>query len=307
MSANQMNKGREKSLPLNSQSKILELKNITKRFGPVIANDNVSLDVIEGTIHGIVGENGAGKSTLMSILFGFYQSASGIIKGFNKEEIDYLMPVDKYIGGIEHAILHLLYSRLFMKALGFNNKTFNIEEPFTGLFTQGMVCHETFKDQNNNWISPEEIEIRDKKYYKKNEPNTKIIVGPSESMSKSKKNVIEPESIINNYGADSVRLFILSDSPPEKDVQWSEQGMISSFKFVQKLWILHSKIKKKLSNKSNFIKEDLELNTFTNKLINKITENLESFSYNVIIANMYETYNFLTRYIKKKSFNLRCP
>ena len=218
--------------------------------------------------------------------------------GFNKKEIDYWMPVDQYIGGIEHAILHLLYSRFFMKALGFNNKTFNIEEPFTGLFTQGMVCHETFKDQNNNWISPEEIEIRDKKYYKKNEPNTKIIVGPSESMSKSKKNVIEPESIINNYGADSVRLFILSDSPPEKDVQWSEQGMISSFKFVQKLWILHSKIKKKLSNKSNFIKEDLELNTFTNKLINKITENLESFSYNVIIANMYETYNFLIKHIE---------
>ena len=219
--------------------------------------------------------------------------------GFNQEEIDYWMPVDQYIGGIEHAILHLLYSRFFMKALGFKNKTFNIEEPFKGLFTQGMVCHETYKDKNNNWVSPDEIEIRDKKYYLKNEPNSKVIVGPSESMSKSKKNVIDPENIINNYGADSVRLFILSDSPPEKDVQWSEQGMASSFKFVQKLWILHTKIKAKLSNKNDTINEDLEFNKFTNQLINKITLNLDSFSYNVIIASMYETYNFLNKHIEK--------
>ncbi len=219
--------------------------------------------------------------------------------GFNQEEINYWMPVDQYIGGIEHAILHLLYSRFFMKALGFKNKNFNIEEPFTGLFTQGMVCHETYKDQNNNWISPEEIEIKDKKYYKKNDQNSKVIVGPSESMSKSKKNVIDPENIIENYGADSVRLFILSDSPPEKDVQWSEQGMVSSFKFVQKLWLLHSKIKDKLSNKNDLRDEDLEFNKFTNQLINKITDNLESFSYNVIIANMYETYNFLIKHIEK--------
>ena len=219
--------------------------------------------------------------------------------GFNQQEIDYWMPVDQYIGGIEHAILHLLYSRFFMKALGFKNKKFNIEEPFKGLFTQGMVCHETYKDQNNNWISPEEIEIREKKYYKKNDPNSIVIVGPSESMSKSKKNVIDPESIINNYGADSVRLFILSDSPPEKDVQWSEQGMVSSFKFIQKLWMLHSKIKNKLSDKSDVKDEDLEFNKFTNQLINKISGNLESFSYNVIIAGMYETYNFLIKHIEK--------
>ena len=220
--------------------------------------------------------------------------------GFNQEEIDYWMPVDQYIGGIEHAILHLLYSRFFMKALGFNNKAFNLNEPFKGLFTQGMVCHETYKDQNNNWLSPDEIEIKDKKYYKKNDPKSSVIVGPSESMSKSKKNVIDPENIISNYGADSVRLFILSDSPPEKDVQWSEQGMVSSFKFIQKLWILHSKIKIKLLDKNSLIEEDLNLNKFTNHLIKKITENLENFSYNVIIANMYETYNFLIKHVEKK-------
>ena len=218
--------------------------------------------------------------------------------GFNADEIKYWMPVDQYIGGVEHAILHLLYSRFFMRSIDYKNEGFNIKEPFDGLFTQGMVCHETYKDQNNNWVSPEEIEIIDKKYYKKNEKDSKIIVGPSESMSKSKKNVIDPENIINDYGADSVRLFILSDSPPEKDVQWSEQGMVSSHKFIQKLWMLHLKIKRKLSE-NNELPDDLELNKFTNQLIHKITNNLESFSYNVIIANMYETYNFLIKYIEK--------
>ena len=219
--------------------------------------------------------------------------------GFDLKDINYWMPVDQYIGGVEHAILHLLYSRFFMRSINYKNENFNIKEPFDGLFTQGMVCHETYKDQNNNWISPEEIEVKDKKYIKRNDPNSKIIVGPSESMSKSKKNVIDPENIINNYGADSVRLFILSDSPPEKDVQWSEQGMISSYKFVQKLWMLHLKIKKKLSIKNHKIEKNLELNKFTNQLINKITNNLENFSYNVIIANMYETYNFLTKKIEQ--------
>ncbi len=220
--------------------------------------------------------------------------------GFNIEDINYWMPVDQYIGGVEHAILHLLYSRFFMRSINYKNKNFKIKEPFDGLFTQGMVCHETYKDENNNWLSPEEIELKDKKYHKINDPKSIVNVGPSESMSKSKKNVIDPENIINNYGADSVRLFILSDSPPEKDVQWSEQGMLSSHKFIQKLWALHLKIKKKLSNKNIKIKHDLELNRFTNQLIQKITNNLESFSYNVIIASMYETYNFLNKYIEKE-------
>ena len=117
-------------------------------------------------------------------------------------------------------------------------------------------------------------------------------------MSKSKKNVIDPEFIIKNYGADSVRLFILSDSPPEKDVQWSEQGMISSYKFIQKLWSLHKEIKIKISNE-NKEKQNNEIDKFTNQIISKITINLEKFNYNVIIANMYESYNFLIDFIKK--------
>ena len=218
--------------------------------------------------------------------------------GYNKEDIDYWMPVDQYIGGVEHAILHLLYSRFFMKALGYKNDNFKFSEPFEGLFTQGMVCHETYKDQNNNWVSPDEIEFVGNEFQKKNNPSQKIKVGPSESMSKSKKNVIDPENIINNYGADAVRLFILSDSPPEKDVQWSEQGMVASYKFLQKLWMLHKKIKEKINDNIKITEQNLSLEKFTNQMINKITSNLEGFNYNVIIANIYETYNFLNKEIE---------
>ena len=167
--------------------------------------------------------------------------------GFNIDEINYWMPVDKYIGGVEHAILHLLYSRFFMQALSFKNENFRITEPFKGLFTQGMVCHETYKDPENNWVSPDEIITVDGSKYLKKDTTKKIKVGASESMSKSKKNTIDPEKIIENYGADAVRFFILSDSPPEKDVQWSEEGIVSSYKFIQKLWNLNSKIVNEIS------------------------------------------------------------
>ena len=225
--------------------------------------------------------------------------------GFNQEEVNYWMPVDQYIGGVEHAILHLLYSRFFMQALSYKSDNFKLKEPFDGLFTQGMVCHETYKDQQNNWLSPEEVISDDgKKFYKKKNLSEKVIVGPTESMSKSKKNTIDPENIIKNYGAESVRLFILSDSPPEKDVQWSDQGMMASFKFVQKLWTLNSKILGKIKNNEKETDKGNHLIKFTNQLIYKVTQNLEKFHYNVIIANLYEMYNFLTKEtdkpIKKK-------
>ena len=217
--------------------------------------------------------------------------------GFNKEEIDYWMPVDQYIGGVEHAILHLLYSRFFTRAISYENKDINLTEPFNGLFTQGMVCHETYKDSNNNWVSPEEIEtIEGKKYIKKDK--SKVFVGPSESMSKSKKNTIDPENIISNYGADAARLFILSDSPPEKDVQWSEEGIISAFKFIQKLWKLNLKILDEIK-KDHKKDSDNELLKNTNKFLKQITENLENFSYNKIVANLYEIYSFFIKQTNK--------
>ena len=218
--------------------------------------------------------------------------------GFDQNEVDYWMPVDQYIGGVEHAILHLLYSRFFMHAIKYKNEKFNHLEPFQGLFTQGMVCHETYKDQNNNWLSPDEVISEDgKNFHKKNNSNEKVIVGTIESMSKSKKNTIEPENIIKNYGADAVRLFILSDSPPEKDVQWSEQGMVASYKFIQKLWMLHQKILEKINLKDCTNKQSNKISEFTNQLIDKVTKNLEKFNYNVIVANFYETYNFMNKEI----------
>ena len=220
--------------------------------------------------------------------------------GYDLDEINYWMPVDQYIGGVEHAILHLLYSRFFMRAINYKNEKFKITEPFEGLFTQGMVCHETYKDENNNWLSPEEVESTDgKKFFIKNFPDKKAFVGSSESMSKSKKNTIDPEDIINDFGADAVRLFILSDSPPEKDVQWSEQGMVASYKFMQKLWILHQKFKEKIEEDST--SENNEISIFTNQMIEKINYNLEKFHYNVIIANIYEAYNFFNQKLNNKA------
>ncbi|MDC3031145.1 leucine--tRNA ligase, partial [Candidatus Pelagibacter sp.] len=217
--------------------------------------------------------------------------------GFNKEEIDYWMPVDQYIGGVEHAILHLLYSRFFTRAISYENKDINLTEPFNGLFTQGMVCHETYKDSNNNWVSPDEIETIDgQKFIKKDK--SKVFVGASESMSKSKKNTIDPENIISNYGADAARLFILSDSPPEKDIQWSEEGIISAFKFIQKLWNLNLKILEEIK-KDHKLDADNEVLKNTNKFLKEITENLENFSYNKIVANLYEIYSFFIKQTNK--------
>ena len=219
-------------------------------------------------------------------------------EAFAVEDINYWMPVDQYIGGVEHAILHLLYSRFFMRAIGYKNNEFKIKEPFKGLFTQGMVCHETYKDEQNNWRNPEEVETKDgKNYFLISDKSKKITVGSSESMSKSKKNTIDPETIINLYGADSVRLFILSDSPPEKDVQWSDTGMTSAYKFIQKLYSLNEKIKIITSKEKK--NNSVELSKFINQYLNKIERNLSNFHYNVIIANIYEAYSYLNEITNK--------
>ena len=225
--------------------------------------------------------------------------------GFDIDEVNYWMPVDQYIGGVEHAILHLLYSRFFTRALDYKIDKIKVKEPFKGLFTQGMVCHETYKDQNNKWLSPDEVFSENgKEFFSKINISEKIKVGPSESMSKSKKNTIDPEQMIKDYGADAVRLFILSDSPPEKDVQWSDQGMIASYKFIQKFWILHKKIvlsSQQQQKRGRDFNESLE--EFTNQTINKINVSLNKFSYNVIIANLHEIYTFFNKILEGKSFD----
>ena len=226
-------------------------------------------------------------------------SANDQSKSFNKSDLDYWMPVDQYIGGVEHAILHLLYSRFFTRAIALNNDELNISEPFDGLFTQGMVCHQTYKDKNNNWLSPDKVITKNgKDFYEKNKPNNKVTVGNSESMSKSKKNTIDPEMMINNYGSDSVRLFILSDSPPEKDIQWSENGMSSSYKFIQKFWTLSNKVIDLTNNTSSDYSKNIDI--FTNQSIDRINTAMDKFSYNVIIAVFHEIYNFYTKIVNTK-------
>ena len=219
---------------------------------------------------------------------------------FDLDDINYWMPVDQYIGGVEHAILHLLYSRFFSRAINLDNKKFKIREPFKGLFTQGMVCHQTYKDQNNNWLNPEEVFTEDgKNFFVKNNTTEKVKVGPSESMSKSKKNTIDPEKMIEEFGADAVRLFILSDSPPEKDIQWSDNGMSAAHKFIQKFWLMSENILN-LIEKDNQDTSDKDIDIFTNQAIYKINNALEKFRYNVIVAVFHDIYNFYIKISKNK-------
>ena len=221
--------------------------------------------------------------------------------GYDIEDLNYWMPVDQYIGGVEHAILHLLYSRFFMRAIAYKNNTFKYKEPFYGLFTQGMVCHETYKDEKGKWLGQDEIELVDNKNYVKKGSKEKVIVGHSEAMSKSKKNIVDPEDTIQNFGADAIRWFMLSDSPPGRDIQWSNEGISSSYKFIQKMWNLNSNIigrNKQLDNA-----EDSQLDEYTNKMIFNITKNLDNFQYNVVIANFYDIYNNYSRFIENKKIS----
>jgi leucyl-tRNA synthetase len=219
---------------------------------------------------------------------------------FDIDELNYWMPVDQYIGGVEHAILHLLYSRFFMRAVQKNNTKIKTLEPFKGLFTQGMVCHETYKDTKGKWLNPDEIEKDNKGEFIKTSDRTKVVVGPSESMSKSKKNVIDPESMIKSFGADSVRWFILSDSPPEKDVQWSNQGVNSAYKFLQKLHNLTHII----INRKNFTgKKSKDFEIKFNNYILKITNLINNFQLNVVVANIYGIYNLFNAAISEDVCN----
>ena len=163
----------------------------------------------------------------------------------DRDAVDYWLPVDQYIGGIEHAVLHLLYSRFFTRAL---NKCgyLGIKEPFEGLLTQGMVCHETYKDAAGNWLLPEEVELDGDKPALR-DGGGPVTVGRSEKMSKSQKNVVDPESVIDAYGADTARLFMLSDSPPERDLDWTDSGIEGAWRYANRLWRLINQPEKEFS------------------------------------------------------------
>ena len=161
-------------------------------------------------------------------------------EAFSPEAARYWMPVDQYIGGVEHAVLHLLYSRFFTRALS-QIGYLDLDEPFAGLLTQGMVCHQSFKDQDGNWLFPEEVR-KDGADFVHAKTGVPIEAGRIEKMSKSKRNVVDPEQIIDSYGADTARLFMLSDSPPERDLEWTESGVEGAHRFIQKIWRLKDKL-----------------------------------------------------------------
>ena len=262
----------------------------------------------KNTTHKATGKNAVRETdtldTFVDSSWYFLRFCSPHYKGgpFDQKKIKYWMPVDQYIGGVEHAILHLLYSRFFMKSISKCYKNLNLSEPFKNLFTQGMVCHESYKDEKGNWLYPDEIEkiSVDQAVRKKNKE--KVTIGPPESMSKSKKNTIDPETMINLYGADAVRWFILSDSPPEKDVQWSDSGVSSSNKFLQKIWDLNVQIRSRKENTiNNKLVERFDLSIDT--LVKKIDKSIEEFKFNVTIAHFYEIYKIFNKHINLQLSN----
>ena len=205
-------------------------------------------------------------------------------KPFDKNDVNKYLPVDKYIGGIEHAILHLLYSRFFMKALRDIYKL-KVGEPFKQLFTQGMITHKTYRTINNEWVMPSDIAIVDGNLIHQ-KTREKIIEGPTEKMSKSKKNVIEPREILDSFGIDATRIFMISDSPPDRELEWTDDGIQSSKNLINRL-------------ERYFLQEKTEITEDALKVVEKFAyemeKNILSFSLNKCIANIYTLLNFLEK------------
>ena len=210
----------------------------------------------------------------------------------SEKEANYWMNVDQYIGGVEHAILHLLYSRFFARAM---NATGHLPkkaiEPFNALFTQGMVCHATYQDPDGKWLNPDDIKQSESGEYITLD-GQKVTVGQSIKMSKSKKNVVDPDDIIDQYGADTARWFVMSDSPPERDVEWTASGAEAAWKHLQRVWRLTVEI---TEDNSSDASKDIELEKAKNIAIDAVTKGVEGFAFNKSIAALYQFTNILAK------------
>jgi len=210
----------------------------------------------------------------------------------SEKEANYWMNVDQYIGGVEHAILHLLYSRFFARAM---NATGHLPkkaiEPFNALFTQGMVCHATYQDPDGKWLNPDDIKQSESGEFITLD-GQKVTVGQSIKMSKSKKNVVDPDDIIDQYGADTARWFVMSDSPPERDVEWTASGAEAAWKHLQRVWRLTVEITEDSSSDAS---NDIELEKAKNIAIDAVTNGVEGFAFNKSIAALYQFTNILAK------------
>jgi leucyl-tRNA synthetase len=211
---------------------------------------------------------------------------------FDREENSYWMPVDQYIGGVEHAILHLLYSRFWTRAMREVQMT-SRDEPFEGLFTQGMVCHETYRAADGSWLLPEEVERTAGGNVVRASDKSPVEVGRSEKMSKSKKNVVDPDQIIHDYGADTARWFMLSDSPPERDLEWTEAGVTGAWRFQQRLFRIATEALADLPaagtpRPAAFSDAATALRRAAHKTIAGVSADIEAFHFNKAVARLYE-------------------
>jgi leucyl-tRNA synthetase len=212
-----------------------------------------------------------------------------------RSAVDHWMPVDQYIGGIEHAILHLLYSRFFTRAMK-QTGHIAVDEPFAGLFTQGMVTHESYRSSSGpdgTWLYPEEVEKQPDGSATLRETGQPVVVGRVEAMSKSKRNTIDPGAIIARFGADTARWFILSDNPPERDIEWTESGVSGAFRFIQRVFRCAEALGDTPAGTfpSEFNPPARSLRRATHRCIAAVTEALESFAFNVAVARLYELVN----------------